>query len=988
MSKEQGEVVVIMGFPAIGKTRHAQGYIDSGYVRLNRDQLGCKVNDLIKHLEEHFSKGEKNFVLDNTYMTIESRAKVIEWGKSKNLPVNCLWITAPPKKKGQVVPEPLEIAQYNAVKRMLDNYGKIVENEEMSKLKDPNVFPPVVLFKAKKSFQAPKLTEGFASLKQVPFQRDLDKSIYKNKAIIFDYDGTLRTTKSGEKYPKTPEDIEILPNRKEVLAHYKSLGYILLGVSNQSFIGKGEVSEQQAIAYFEHSNKVLGQNIDYQFCPHYLFPINCYCRKPMPGLGVLLIEKYKLDPDQTIMVGDQKTDQTFARRCGIQFKDAEQFFKTKISVISESSAPEKVDKEEIYEIVDPEEQEDELLEQKRQDSIKELTEEIEYHRELYYKGEPEISDAKYDALEDELRELDPNNAIFRTVGQDSSELFAKTEHVIPMMSQDKVTTVEDFQKWVKKRQYSEMIVQYKLDGISIELQYADGWFKRAVTRGDGKIGDNVSANVAKMKGFRPKLKTPFSGAVRGEVLMFHDTYAKTYTDMQNCRNAAAGIVRRKDGKGNQDLNIILYDAITTTDKVKFRTELHKIEWLKKEGLPAVDTKICKSPKEVVEYRQELIDGLRDQLEYDIDGLVIKGMEIDLEDMQRARPMKQIAFKFQAEEIETVLKDVEWSISGHLYTPVAIVEPVLLMGSKISRASLANPNLIKDLKLKIGSTVMISKRGDIIPKIERVIKTLLDAQEIIIPKECETCGTKLINEGTRLYCPNEQCSKRNYRRLVKWVKVLDVKLFGEKLMLEDLFNRGKVREIADLYKLTKGDIMQYGATAVKALANLEAIKEVSLAKFVAGFDIEGIAETLMQKVMDGGQDSLEKLMTANVKDIARIEGFADITATALVEGLKARKTEMMNVLKTGRLTIQGKATTEGVLKGMSVCFTGKLDKMGRKQAEDLVVKHGGQPKGSVIKGLTYLVTNSTDSTAKFEKANSQGTKIISEDEFLSLINVNN
>ncbi|KKM73080.1 hypothetical protein LCGC14_1414070, partial [marine sediment metagenome] len=169
---------------------------------------------------------------------------------------------------------------------------------------------------------------------------------------------------------------------------------------------------------------------------------------------------------------------------------------------------------------------------------------------------------------------------------------------------------------------------------------------------------------------------------------------------------------------------------------------------------------------------------RDTLDYDIDGLVIKGKAIDLEDMKRARPMSQIAFKFQAEVIETKVLDVEWSISGHNYTPVAIVESVRLMGTTVSRASLANPNLIQDLKLKIGSEVFISKRGDIIPKIETVINSPAEAKDIIAPTVCEVCNTNLSHEGTRLYCPNELCSKRIYHRLRKWIKKLNIKYFSE------------------------------------------------------------------------------------------------------------------------------------------------------------------------------------------------------------------
>ena len=414
--------------------------------------------------------------------------------------------------------------------------------------------------------------------------------------------------------------------------------------------------------------------------------------------------------------------------------------------------------------------------QDKKERVEYLVKEISRHRYLYYNAQPEITDAKYDALEDELRELDPENLILFKIGVDTSELFTKREHIIPMTSQDKVTSPEEFNKWARKRNYKTFIVQFKLDGISIELQYEDGVFQYAITRGDGKVGDDVSANVIKMKGFIPKLRVPFSGAVRAEILMFHDIYEKKYSDMQNCRNAAGGIVRRKDGIGSGDLNLVYYDAISLDDIVQFESEIRKVKWLQEQGFPTIKTKTIHSAQEVIDTRENVMISLRDTLNYDIDGLVIKGNTIDLKDMKRAKPMTQIAFKFQAEEIETTLLDVEWSISGHNYTPVAIVETVKLMGTNVSRASLANPNLIEELKLKIGSEVMISKRGDIIPKIERVLSTPPDAKDIVVPETCEVCKTQLLNEGTRLFCPNEVCPKRLYHRLIKWISKLNVKHF--------------------------------------------------------------------------------------------------------------------------------------------------------------------------------------------------------------------
>ena len=629
----------------------------------------------------------------------------------------------------------------------------------------------------------------------------------------------------------------------------------------------------------------------------------------------------------------------------------------------------------------------------KQKRIAELAYEINRHRNFYYNGEPEISDAKYDSLEAELKELETDNVIFSTVGKDRSSLFSKKEHLIPMGSQDKVTSPEEFLKWCKKNYHSQYIIQFKLDGISIELQYRSGIFQCAVSRGDGRIGDDVSQNVMLMKGFVPKLGTEFTGAVRAEILMYRDVYRLKYTEKQNCRNASAGIVRRKNGKGCEDLNIVYYDAISLDDVVEFGNELQKLKWLKDNGFEVVKTKIFRAPKEVVNYREDIMSSIRGSLNIDIDGLVIKGKEIDLEDMKRARPTKQVAFKFAAEEIETMLIDVEWSVSGANYTPVAIVEPVRLMGTTVQRASLANPDLIDELGLKIGSIVMVSKRGDIIPKIERVLENPENAKEIEIPEICETCGSKLVNEGTRLYCPNENCPNRLYRRLVKWIKKLGVKHFSKKLMLKKLFESGKVKKIADLYDLKVSDLTRFEnvkeKSASKALNNLFEIKEITLARFVAGFNIEGMDEALVQRVVDARYDTLEKLRDANAGELARIDGFGDIYGETLVKGVINLYDEMLELLSKNKIKIKVDNKKEGKkmagkLAGLTFCFTGKLETIKRADAEEKVRELGGIPKKSVVKDLSYLVTNDTTATVKYMKAQEQGSKIISEQEFLEMV----
>jgi len=309
------DVVMIVGYPASGKSTVAQEYIDKGYIHLNRDKVGGKVLDLIPLFDKALENSE-NVVLDNTFPTISSREAFIQIAQAKGVKIFCDWLTTS-----------IEDAQFNACDRMMRLRGKILSAAEMKTDKSPNIFPPVVLFKYKKEFEKPTVDEGFGYVIKRKFERRFPKD-WTGRAVIFDYDGTLRDTISGAKWPQDPADVMILPNRTERILAWKKLGYMLLGVSNQSGIAKGTPDEAGAIACFERTNELLGHDIEYHYCPHRVPPISCYCRKPMPGLGVQLFHKYKLDPRQCIMVGDMTSDKTFAKRSHIgKYVDAEVFFR-------------------------------------------------------------------------------------------------------------------------------------------------------------------------------------------------------------------------------------------------------------------------------------------------------------------------------------------------------------------------------------------------------------------------------------------------------------------------------------------------------------------------------------------------------------------------------------------------------------------------------------------------------------------------------------
>jgi DNA ligase (NAD+) len=624
---------------------------------------------------------------------------------------------------------------------------------------------------------------------------------------------------------------------------------------------------------------------------------------------------------------------------------------------------------------------------KKDARIAELERLVRKHQGLYYNGQPEISDADFDALWDQLAELDPGNAIFDAVGVDSADGWPKTRHLIPMGSQEKASNPEDFLAWCTKIGHPEYIVQYKLDGASLELQYSAGALEKAVTRGDGEVGDDITPNASRMVGVVTRLPAPFTGGVRGEVLMPHEAHERKYSDKANCRNAANGLMKRKDGVGSDDLHVVCYDAsgLLEDGSAPFYDEVEKMDWLARMGFEPSPQVILPRPEDVVEYRARVMDK-RSSLPYDIDGLVVKGRAIDAEDMSRARPEKQIAFKFSLEEAVSVLRSVEWSESGANYTPIGIIDPVRLAGTTVQRANLVNTNLIHALGLKVGSRVIITKRGEIIPKIEGLVENPPEATEIGRPSTC-SCGAELVDEGTRLYCPNSACPKKIQHRLEKWLSVLDVRDFGA-VIVGKLLASGRVRSIPDLYGLDAAELALYermGETlARKILRNLASRNEVSLPRFIAGFDIEGIGELNAEKAVAAGFDSLQKLKDAPPEALAAIDGLGDITARTIVQGLRALEPEMDALLATGAVRILPPLST-GSLVGKSFCFTGELSTMKRPEAEAFVRSLGGQAKSSVTKGLTYLVTNDPFSgSEKNKKAISYGVQILDEAAFLEMV----
>ncbi|MFT3764145.1 MAG: aldo/keto reductase [Minicystis sp.] len=317
---DEPEVVVMMGVQGAGKSSEVDRYVSRGYARLNRDLLGGDLDGLLPKLAELLSSGQKRVVLDNTYATRVSRYGVIRVAHAQGVPVRCRFLATP-----------IDEAYANVVLRILDRYGRLLGPDDLKELAkdDPNLPPPAAMAKWAASFEAPNVDEGFSVVEEIPFVRRVDPQ-FTGRGLLLDVDGTLRKTKSGEIFPRDPDDVEILPGRREILQRWIDEGYKLFFVSNQSGVASGTVTKEAVEGAFQRTIELLGLPVaEVVYCPHPAFPAGCFCRKPLPGLGVALIQRHQLAREHLTMVGDMDSDHDFARALGARYFDAEKFFAAK-----------------------------------------------------------------------------------------------------------------------------------------------------------------------------------------------------------------------------------------------------------------------------------------------------------------------------------------------------------------------------------------------------------------------------------------------------------------------------------------------------------------------------------------------------------------------------------------------------------------------------------------------------------------------------------
>jgi DNA ligase (NAD+) len=467
----------------------------------------------------------------------------------------------------------------------------------------------------------------------------------------------------------------------------------------------------------------------------------------------------------------------------------------------------------------------------------------------------------------------------------------------------------------------------------------------------------------------------------------------TNNKYKNSRNAASGISRRFDGDSCEYIQVLAYDI-----NANVKTEVEKLEILKKLGFKVVPAIYCDTLEKVIEVYQGYKDTLRDKVTYPIDGLVLKLDSIDLQEkmgVTNNRPDGQIALKFSSDQAITKLNTIVDQVgrTGKL-TPVGMLKPVELMGSTITKATLHNYAYIEENFISPDAEVVIEKKGDIIPQIVDVITPGKGYKR---PDKCPSCGGSLIWDKVNLWCYNEGCREREVNRILYWIQVLDMKGFSSSFV-EKLWDTGKIKRISDLYTLNPDSLTSIAGLGAKTIKSffetLQAKKEMYLEQFIVALGITGVSKgTAGDLVSNFG--TWDKILKVQKSDIVKIPGYADISSETICEGIQEVSEMAAELLKV----IKIKEKKKGTLTGMSFCVTGSLEGMSRKEFEDLVVNEGGSFKSTISVGLGYLVTNTPDSGSgknskvriineKLDKEGAPGkkTKIITEKEFIVLAKI--
>jgi len=627
--------------------------------------------------------------------------------------------------------------------------------------------------------------------------------------------------------------------------------------------------------------------------------------------------------------------------------------------------------------------------------VRELVERLTAYKAKYYAGEPEVSDEAYDALEDELRRLAPAHPFLAKVGTDAvADAWEKARHEIPMGSLNKVTNADELREWLERCNTllskeeadpidDDLYVAEKLDGISVELIYRDGRFADGITRGDGEIGERITPNVARMRGVPHRISHEGTVSIRGEIILRLADKEQHFKDYASPRNAAAGTARRLDGKHNEHLTVLCYDI---TEEVELGTEVEKFELLRELGFATPNTYAGDFEAVIRTYRH-YEDGYREELDYEIDGLVVRANDLRLQGLLgelNRRPRAAVAFKFASPRKVSRVRGISWETgpSGRV-TPLAVVDPVELVGATVRRASLHNMANVRRLGIGVGDEVLVSRRNDVIPYIEEV--TAKVGEEAQPPETCNVCAARLEVDGEYLLCRNDDCPARVEGRIHNWIDAVGALEWGDKL-IATLVAKEMVREPLDLYRLKVDDIAgleRHGMkSAQNALDQLRRKLPLTLDTFLTALGIEKFSTQTARLIVNAGYDDLDKLFAATVEELAAIKGLGDIKAQNIVEGLARRREEIDRLREGGIQPVVGEAA--GPLAGKTFAITGTHDRP-RKELVALIEDHGGRVLSGVTKELDYLVIADPRSTSsKAQKARRYETTLIDADGLAALV----
>lgn len=660
---------------------------------------------------------------------------------------------------------------------------------------------------------------------------------------------------------------------------------------------------------------------------------------------------------------------------------------------------------------------DELMSIK--DEIEKLRDEIRYHNKRYYDDDdPEISDYEYDMLNQKLKNYEKDYPEFITkdsptqkVGGHSKNIFSQVTHDVQMQSLQDVFSFEDVEDFVKKMQdeYGENIeftVETKIDGLSVSLEYENGRFVRGSTRGDGFVGEDVTENLKVVHGIPEKLNTNDSFEVRGEVYLPRKEFENINEKLENAgkqilsnpRNAAAGTLRQLDSKLVKARNLSIF-VFNLQKGMKFNTHSESIEYIKNCGIKTIEyIKVCVGVDEVLKAINE-IGNLRETLPYDIDGAVVKINDLKLREEAGSTvkvPKWAVAYKYPPEQKETKLLDIKVQVgrTGQV-TPMAILEPVRLAGSVISKTTLHNFDYVKEKDIKIGDIVVIQKAGDVIPEVINVVKAKRTGEEVSyeIPTNCPVCGEKLEKqEGeVALRCTNSECPALTYRSLVHFASrdAMDITGLGESI-IEQLIDANLIHDIADIYYLKYEDIVVLDRFAPKSALNLiDAINKTkanSLDKLLFGLGMRHIGKKAA-KILAENFDDIYDISNASVEDINSLDDFGEIMAKSVVDFFAKEETlKLIKKLEDAGVNLKGskKELSSNLLEGKVFVVTGSFDEYSRNDITKLIEDNAGKVSGSVSKKTSFVIAGD-NAGSKLSKAESLGISVISIDEFKEMIN---